>query len=89
MFVTIADIEKVHKSFTNQDIKNFNQEELTKCFKEQNVPLDIKDFKLAKLASDMDFSYQIGHTKVTGTVHQKDYAIHHFELKHTILKCFY
>lgn len=83
MFVTIADIEKVHKDFSNQHIKNFNQQELTKRFKEQNVPLDVKDFKLAKIASDMDFSYQVGHIMVVGIVHQKDYSIHHFELKFT------
>ena len=51
--------------------------------KEQNVPLDVKDFKLAKIASDMDFSYQVGHIMVVGIVHQKDYSIHHFELKFT------
>lgn len=83
MFATITDIEKVHKSFTNQHIKNFNQQELTKRFKEQKVPLDVKYFKLAKIASDMDFSYQVGHIMVVGTVHQKDYSIHHFELKFT------
>ena len=83
MFVTIADIEKVHKRFTNQHIKNFNQQELTKRFKEQNVPLDVEDFKIAKLSSDMYFSYQVGHIVVSGTMHQKDYSIHHFELRFT------
>lgn len=83
MFVTIADIEKVHKGFTNQHIKNFNQQELTKRFKEQNIPLDVKDFNLAKLGSEMSFSYQVGQIMVVGQVYQKDYAIHHFELKFT------
>ena len=83
MFVTIADIEKVHKSFSNQHIKNFNQQELTKRFKEQNVPLDVKDFKLARLGSEMSFSYQIGHIIVVGEMYQKDYSIHHFDLKFT------
>lgn len=83
MFVTIADIEKVHKGFSNQHIKNFNQQELTKRFKEQNVPLDVKDFKLAKLGSEMSFSYQIGQIMVVGQVYQKDYSIHDFELRFT------
>ena len=83
MFVTIADIEKVHKGFSNQHIKNFNQQELTKRFKEQKVPLDVKDFNLAKLGSEMSFSYQVGQIMVVGQVYQKDYSIHHFELKFT------
>lgn len=83
MFVTIADIEKVHKGFINQHIKNFNHQELTKRFKEQNIPLDVKDFNLAKLGSEMSFSYQIGQIIVVGQVYQKDYSIHHFELKFT------
>ena len=83
MFVAIADIEKVHKGFSNQHIKNFNQQELTKRFKEQNIPLDVKDFKLARLGSEMEFSYQIGDIAVAGQVYQKDYSIHHFELKFT------
>jgi len=83
MFVTISDIEKVHKGFINQHIKNFNHQELTKRFKEQNIPLDVKDFNLAKLGSEMSFSYQIGQIMVVGQVYQKDYSIHHFELKFT------
>lgn len=83
MFVTISDIEKVHKGFINQHIKNFNHQELTKRFKEQKVPLDVKDFNLAKLGSEMSFSYQIGDIMVVGQVYQKDYSIHHFELKFT------
>lgn len=83
MFVTIADIEKVHKGFSNQHIKNFNQQELTKRFKEQKVPLNVKDFNLAKLGLEMSFSYQVGQIMVVGQVYQKDYSIHHFELKFT------
>ena len=66
MFVTITDIEKVHKGFSNQHIKNFNQQELTNRFKEQKVPLEVKDFKLARLGSEMSFSYHIGHIMVVG-----------------------
>lgn len=83
MFVTIADIEKIHNSFANQHIENFNYQELAKRFKEQNIPLDIQDLKLVKQTSGVYFHYQVGHIVVSGTAHQKGHSIHHFELRFT------